>query len=184
MSIPPFNIEELTAEFLVELTRIHAEWVHEETNGEYGNDSNWFEGRRLTTFSIIEHYLKECKEKSRCLRLPSCCCEYLLEITVQDLKKYKAYFSWVQNGKKKDNPYHIEQAEYLEGCSNLMEFCTSLSKKNNKCGYDDLLAIIDRRNGRDRRKNGGGKKQEKLIIRGMDRRVIDHRGPASKHLPD
>ncbi len=182
MSLPPFDIEKLTADFLFELTQLHAGLVHKETNGEYGNDSNWFEGRKLTTVTIFEQYLKECKEKDRCLEIPECCCEYLKEIDIQDLKKYKAYLRWVENGKKKDNSPHIEQAEYLEGCNDLMDFCTCLHEKNKKCVYDDLLATIDRRTGRDRRENRGGNIKRPRVSRGPDRRNMDHRGDAAVYL--
>lgn len=169
MESPPFDIENLTFDFLRELTKIHAAWIHQDTNGKYGDDSNWFEGRRLTAVTIMEKYLHECKDKNRCLKVPDCCCSYLAEITVQDLKNYIAYFSWVKNGKQKDNPIHIQQAEYLDGCRNLMAFCESLPDKGHECGYDDLLAIIDRR----------------ACTPSSDisnRRGEDHRGPASKYL--
>ncbi len=181
---PPFDIEDLTEEFLYYLTKIHAEWVHKETHGRNGNDSNWYEGKRVATVTVIERYLQQCKEKSKCLKVPDCFCSYLKEITVQDLKEYKAYFSWVKKGKQKDNPHHIKQAEYLNACNNLMAFCTSLPLRKNKCGYNELLSIIDRRVGADRRGNGSGKIKKSTERRKVNRRINDHRGSVATILSD
>ena len=149
MACAELRFEELTQECLNQLTEICALEIH----GGSGNaDSlyNWIEGKKLVGFMIADCYLKKCQEDGKCLPLPSFCDEYLDQVTIEDVKRLKAYFLWESNGRSMSDPSsHL--SDYYAACRDLMLFCDFESATSDCTYVSEILFRIDRRKCPDRR---------------------------------
>jgi hypothetical protein len=185
------KIKELSPELLEDLTRINALDYYEE-NGDPDPLKNWIKGKKHTAFTIIERYLHDCTGENKCLPLPDYFFEYLNEIDINDIKEFKAYFVWKAKGRNENNTAKEMSEDYYDACDRLMDFCDQLKDKKLECGYNDILTLIDRRCGGERRNltdRRKAKKRSPIERRSLndrrsisERRVFDHRGLAASYL--
>ena len=145
-----FKFNEITAESLRQLTEVYAGQIYNDTRNA---DSlhNWIEGKKLVAFSIVDSYVQNCMTTSQCLPLPDCCREYLKELSIQDVKKFKAYFIWESRGGKKE-PGSFDLSDYDAAGNELLSGCDLASEKTTSCIYlSDILFAIEKRRNVDRR---------------------------------
>ena len=185
-----FKISELNSEFLEELTKVNAAAIFSDT-GNSDHRQNWIEGKRLTAFTIIDRFPRDCQKAKQCICLPECCQEYLKEVNIQDVKRYKSYFLWESCGRK-NNSEDVMVKEYCEACEQIMSFCDDFANRYLKCTYNNVLSEVDRRKISERRKPSDRRcaksVKQRMIERrsgkerrsGFDRRAYNHRVKAAE----
>jgi hypothetical protein len=150
MPCDTFKFDEITPELLQQRTEACALQLYHQTKNA---DSlhNWIEGKKLVAFTIVDSYGQNCMATSKCLPLPNCCYEYLEEISIQDVKKFKAYFIWEGRGNNKEQGnYHV--SDYEAAYNEIIPSCAKASENATDCLYlTDVLFVIEKRRNIDRR---------------------------------
>jgi hypothetical protein len=151
MPCEKFKFDEITAEFLRQRTEIYAKQIYNDTKNA-DCLANWIEGKKLVAFTIVDSYVQNCITTSQCLALPDYCHEYLKELSIQDVKKFKAYFLWESRGGKQE-PGIDHVSDYDAAYNEIMPFCALASEKPTSCKYLlDILFKIEKRKYFDRRR--------------------------------
>jgi len=144
------NFDEITPELLRQRTEAYAFQISNKTRNA---DSlhNWIEAKKLVAFSIVDSYLQNCMETSRCPSMPECCREYLKELSIQDAKRLKAYFIWESRGNRtEEGNDHL--SDYGAAYKEIIPFCAVASENATNCRYlIDVLFTIEKRKIVDRR---------------------------------
>ncbi len=139
-----FKFEELSEEFLNDITHVNALEIHLQ-NKNPDKLYNWGKGKKLSAYTIVDCYRRECKEKEECITVPTCCDDYLKEIDIQDIKRCKAYFTWECRGRENNITDNFMRMQYLDGCNEIFIFCDEASNKGKECKYYKMLSMIDQR---------------------------------------
>jgi hypothetical protein len=161
MPCDTFKFDEITPELLQQQTEACALQLYHQTKN--ADDlHNWIEGKKLVAFSILDSYKQNCMATSQCLPLPDCCREYLKEINIQDVTKFKAYFIWESRGNNTDpESYHL--SDYKAANKEIIPSCAKASENTIACRYlTDVLFVIEKRRSVGRRVKNDPTSQETM----------------------